>query len=113
MFFVRFYQIFLELCNKSNKSPSRIAIENNISKASVNRWKNGSTPSDAVLLKLSKYFNVSVDFLLNKEDIKKESTPEDRFMHNYNSLDEEDKETVNALVASLLNKAKYKKENVG
>lgn len=65
---MQFYQIFLSLCNEKNLSPTRIAEINGISRASVNRWKHGSIPSDAVILKLCRYFGVSVDYLRGDEN---------------------------------------------
>lgn len=110
---MNFYNRFLSLSNKKGETPSRIAINCGISKQAVNRWKNGSVPHDAVLLKLADYFGVTVDYLLGKEETKKEPVPVDRFQSDYYSLDTEDRETVDALIKSLLSKAKYKKIDVG
>lgn len=59
-----FYERYIELCVKINKSPSAVALENGFSKASVNHWKTGrAKPSDVSLSKLAAYFNVSVEYL--------------------------------------------------
>ncbi len=62
-----FYDIFLELCAKSQKKPGRVAEDCGLSRASVNRWKSGSTPTYETIKVLADYFEVSTDFLLGKE----------------------------------------------
>ena len=62
-----FYDNYIRLCNSINKSPSAVAIEIGIAKPTVNRWKNGSYPTDATLGKIAAYFGVSKDELLGKE----------------------------------------------
>lgn len=63
-----FWEIFSELCLQQGKSPNAIAKELKISSGSVTNWKNGTIPNNSALLKLANYFNVSVDYLLGKED---------------------------------------------
>ena len=58
-----FYDNYIRLCNSVNKTPSAVAVEMGISKTSVNRWKNGSCPTDATMLKIANYFGVTVDEL--------------------------------------------------
>lgn len=61
-----FYDTFAFLCKRKGIPPSRAAIEADISKSLVTKWKNSGTevPSPEVLKKLSKYFNVTPDYLL-------------------------------------------------
>ena len=58
-----FYDNYIRLCNSVNKTPSAVAIEIGISKTSVNRWKNGSYPTDATMQRIANFFNVTVDEL--------------------------------------------------
>ena len=58
-----FYDNYIRLCNSVNKTPSAVAVEMGISKTSVNRWKNGSYPTDATMLKIANYFGVTVEEL--------------------------------------------------
>lgn len=58
-----FYDNYIRLCNSVNKTPSAVAVEMGISKTSVNRWKNGSYPTDATMLKIASYFGVDVEEL--------------------------------------------------
>lgn len=61
-----FYTTYAELCHKLGKSPSRVAQELNINKATVTYWKNNSTakPGNEILCKIAEYFSVSTDYLL-------------------------------------------------
>lgn len=70
-----FYDNYIRLCNSVNKTPSAVAIEMGISKTSVNRWKNGSYPTDATMLRIAKYFNVTVDVLKSGEHFEQKETP--------------------------------------
>lgn len=69
-----FYNNFLNLCNKANKSPSAVAVEMGFQKSVVTRWKkNNATPTDANLAKIANYFNVSVDSLIVNDQKEKPS----------------------------------------
>ena len=61
-----FYDTFVFLCKQKGLSPSRAAIEANISKSLVTKWKTNGTdvPSPDVIKKLSVFFQVSPDYLL-------------------------------------------------
>ena len=69
-----FYDNYIRLCNSINKSPSAVAVEMGIAKPTVNRWKNGSCPTDATLVKICEYFGVSKSELTG-EETKKAPTP--------------------------------------
>lgn len=61
-----FYDTFAFLCKQKGLSPSKAAIEAEISKSLVTKWKNNGTevPSPEVLMKLSRFFGVTPDYLL-------------------------------------------------
>lgn len=109
-----FYDKFIKLCNLKRVSPSRAALDLNLSKSSVNKWKNGSTPSGKTLQMLADYFNVSVDYLINgepqKSDTKKEAVTFDDFtyaMYNHSAeLTDEEKKM-------LLEMAEFMKQKRG
>lgn len=58
-----FYDNYVRLCNSVNKTPSAVALEIGIAKPTVSRWKSGSNPNRATLLKVADYFHVPVDEL--------------------------------------------------
>ena len=66
---MNFYERFVGLCNKVGKTPSRVAMEVGLSKPTVNRWKNGSSPTDATAMKIAEYFGVSVEELTGEADL--------------------------------------------
>lgn len=70
-----FYTIYAELCHKIGRSPSWVAQQLNINKATVTYWKNNSDvkPSNEVICKIADYFNVSTDYLLSNNQNYKES----------------------------------------
>ena len=71
---MNFYQRYIELCNQIGKSPSAVSIEIGLSKSTVNRWKNGGSPTDATAMKIASYFNMSVANMLGLEEKKEQST---------------------------------------
>ena len=104
---MNFYQKYVNLCAKVNKSPSAVALENNFSKATVTGWKNGrNKPTDSSLAKLAAYFNVSVDELRGETDTKEKAASisesgltadELDFILKYRSLSPEKKEALRVL----------------
>lgn len=68
-----FYDKFIELCERKGIKPSRVAIEAGFDKSSVSSWKKNWNdgkeviPSTEILSKIANFFNVSTDYLLNKE----------------------------------------------
>lgn len=60
-----FYDRFLQLCRQKGVSPSRAAEDIGLSRASVMKWKRGAMPGGASLNKLSAYFGITVDSLIN------------------------------------------------
>ena len=58
-----FYDNYIRLCNGIGKSPSAVAEEIGLKKATVTGWKRGSMPTDATLRKLADYFGISPEEL--------------------------------------------------
>ncbi len=75
-----FFDKYSELCKKKGKTPTGVAIELNVSRATVNYWKNGNVPKQDTLIKIANYFNVSVDYLLGNEKQKKPATDSDEML---------------------------------
>lgn len=71
--FVDFYKKYIELCNKIGKSPSAVSVELGLSKSTVNRWKNGGSPTDATATKIASYFDVPVAYLKGWEEEQKKN----------------------------------------
>ncbi len=62
-----FYEKYVNLCAKVNKSPSKVAEEIGFSRTSPHGWKRGKQPSDANLIRISAYFNVPTDYFSENE----------------------------------------------
>ena len=60
-----FYNNYINLCNKVNKSPSAVAEEMGFKRSVVTAWKNGRMPRQATLQKIADYFHSEVDFLIS------------------------------------------------
>lgn len=58
-----------ELREKRGISQLRLAMELSMNQNSISRYETGSREADyATLIKLSDYFNVSIDYLLERTD---------------------------------------------
>lgn len=107
-----FKKIFTELCNERGVSPTKVCTDNGLSNATYSCWTDDTVPRQATLLKFSKYFNVSVDYLLGKEE--KEiplgrivECEEDELWSKISQLDEIDRGKVDGFVSGLLAAEKY------
>ena len=58
-----FWEQFIQLCNERDIKPNPLAKELGISSGILTRWKSGSLPNTDTLIKISNYFNVSIDYL--------------------------------------------------
>ncbi len=69
-----FFEKYTELCKKNGMSANGAAKEIGLPSSSVTNWKQGRMPQVDSLLKVAKYFSVSVDWLLGNTDEKKNPT---------------------------------------
>ena len=72
-----FYDNYIRLCNGIGKSPSAVAEEIGLKKATVTGWKRGSTPTDATIRKLADYFGVSPEELTGSTGPAQKKVPAD------------------------------------
>jgi len=102
-----FYDLYVVLCNEIKKSPSAVAIENDLQKSSVTRWKNGGSPTDANIRKLADYFGVSVAYLRGETDVREQKNPAAvsdsgaPYPKDYDKLNEANRAAVDRLIADL------------
>lgn len=64
-----FWDQFIQLCNERDIKPNPLAKELGISSGILTRWKSGSLPNTDTLIKISNYFNVSIDYLIYGEKL--------------------------------------------
>lgn len=63
-----FYTRLIEICNKHMVKPTPLMKELGFSAGNIKRWQNGATVNSDILIALSEYFEVSVDYLLGITD---------------------------------------------
>jgi transcriptional regulator with XRE-family HTH domain len=62
----------LELGNMHNMTANKIAVECKLSSSKMTQWKNGrQKPSLDALIKIADYFNVSLDYLVGRNNFDK------------------------------------------
>lgn len=93
-----FYEVFTMLCNSHGIKPTAALQKLNISTSKLTAWKNGSLPSANVLILLSEFFNVSIDYLLRGYEFSTSNKIEQEHMRKYCILDEHGKEIVDAVL---------------
>ena len=64
-----FWTKYENLCEQGSLKTRDVARELEIAPATVTKWKNGAVPNYEMLSKIANYFNVTVDYLVNEEDI--------------------------------------------
>lgn len=99
-----FYDNYVSLCAKSNKSLSAVAEAIGLSRTSPNGWKKGKQPSDVTLAKLANYFGITVAELLGEEKEKTATNGDDLsaeeldFIRLYSEADEQKKAAIRILL---------------
>lgn len=63
-----FYNIFTNLCSQKGLSPTATLQKLDVSTSKLTAWKNGSLPSASILILLSEFFGVTVDYLLTGKE---------------------------------------------
>ncbi len=58
-----------ELCSKRNITITKLESELGFGNSSIKKWEKTSSPSIDKILKVAKYFDVSIDYLLGRTDI--------------------------------------------
>lgn len=59
------YEIFVQLLEKYNLTPYKVAKETGVPQSTLSDWKRGkSTPKQDKLQKIADYFGVTVDYLM-------------------------------------------------
>ena len=99
-----FYEIVNNLCKERKTTITRMAEDIGLSNAAPTSWRKGSVPKLSTLEKISKYFGVSTDYLLGKDN-KKTPTPEgerdysdDELIEAFNRADDTTKEAIRLLL---------------
>lgn len=114
-----FYNRLQQCCTKLNTTPTALAKELNISTSNVTNWKKGTMPNGEVLIRLSEFLNVSIDYLLTgKEPATKTSVSDDSIANDTTvklimQLDPFDKAEIRGMARQMLAAPKYQEEDDG
>ena len=65
------YQRIKELCSRRNITIAKLESELGFGNASIKKWEKTSSPSIDKILKVAKYFDVSIYYLLGRTDIER------------------------------------------
>lgn len=66
-----FFDKYEMLCKEKGKTPTGVAVELGIGRATVSYWKSGKTPKQVILNKIAEYFDVTTDYLLGNSNDRK------------------------------------------
>lgn len=96
-----FYERFIQLCDLKSEKPTNVLKIIGASPGNLGNWKSGGAVKSDTLMKLSEHFNVSVDYLLGREELK--AMPVDPMTQilitHFNKLSPQDKiDFLNAIV---------------
>ena len=100
-----------KLRNELKISQQTLANAIGTSQQSINKYENHSVEPDiATLIALADYFNVSVDFLIGREDKtgKKHIAEEALLIKNYRELDSKEKFCIDTLTKTFIEAKKQK-----
>ena len=76
-----FWQKFIELCRKVDKSPNAVAAEIGIkSSGTVTGWNNGSKPRPSIIAAICEYFGLPLEYF---DDDEWDSYPDSVFHANF------------------------------
>lgn len=73
-----FWERFYDLCCENDTSPTKVVTDLGLAISVTTKWKKGVFPGGENLLKISDYFDVSVDYLLGISDVKEKATPKEQ-----------------------------------
>lgn len=64
-----FFDVYSDLCAKKGVSPKKAAVEIGLSNSITTKWKKTqATPSTDTLAKIADYFDVSINYLLERDN---------------------------------------------
>ncbi len=91
-----------DLREKNGLSMDKLASELGVTKSRVNMWENnGTVPRMDVLVKLSRFFNVTTDYLLGNDDpsnLSHDNAKLNSLQRNLGKLNEEDLEKAEGML---------------
>ncbi len=112
-----FWERFSGLCDAHNLKPNRVAIEIGVASGTLSKWKMGKTfPNGETLIKISEYFECSIDYLLGLSKIiypaQNEISQEDiSILSKIKKLNADDRTEVMMIIDFRLNQQEKRKSS--
>ena len=111
-----FWENFINICNKRGLKPTPIIKAAGLASSSIARWQEGAAPNGDSLIKLAKYLNCSIDYLLTGNEFNKSvnfniKNQELEMIELYHLLPEQTKELVCDLIKLLYEKDSKSKKS--
>lgn len=108
-----FIDVFHRLCEENDKKANRVMADCGFSNATYSGWKNrGTIPNGTFLVILADYFNVSVDYLLERTDVREMAGSSSELERLNAQLDEVGRARLLAYADDLVSSGKYKKGTI-
>lgn len=95
-----FYDNFISICKLRNIPAGTVCADCGLSQGIHSKWKDSVPKSDAII-KIAKYLNVSIDYLLTGEDM---SIPTEykSLISSYEQLSKDNKQLLNCIISSMI-----------
>ena len=99
------------LRKENNLTQSELGSKFHLNKSSISKYENGTQmPESDMLEKIADYFNVSIDYLLGRSEVKKDNPIVSNAFHSISTdgLDKKDIEMIKSMVERLRESHKVK-----
>ena len=98
---MKFIDYFVDACQAQGLDPKFVAKECGASKNTFGNWANGKTPVPEMLIKLSNYTHVSIDYLLTGKD---PTTPTEyqSLISSYQELSKDNQQLLQDIISSMI-----------
>ena len=95
------YNRIINLCKQHNIKITKLLKELKIAAGASTSWKKGTIPSSDALIKLSEYFNVSIDYILFGKD---PTTPTEyqSLISSYQELSKDNQQLLQDIITSMI-----------
>lgn len=107
-----FWERFYDLCNSIKSKPNPVGKKLGIASGAISAWKAGTMPDREALVKISDYFDCSVDYLLGRTnnptshmdsgEMAGLNSEEKRLIEGYRELNDEGKKQAVIYVTEFL-----------
>ncbi|MDO4605482.1 MAG: helix-turn-helix transcriptional regulator [Helcococcus sp.] len=113
----KFQERIRKLRSDAQITMEQLAKALGVSKSRINMWENaGTVPKEDILVKISKYFNVSVDYLLGNEKMEGKEPENEKLeilQRGLEKLDDKDLEKAKGVLSAIFDDIFVNEEDYG